>query len=394
MVLLFWFAMSLQTLTNLATIPRLRLRSPRAGFTPLVSVVIPARNEAEHIGPTVESMLAQTWARLEVIVVDDVSTDATAAVVRALAARDSRVRLVEGAPHPEGWLGKPWALQQGGEAATGELLLFVDADVRYAPEALEAIVAEAEEQSGTSMFFLFPLFEMRGFWENVLMPALPSGLFMGVPVWLSNRTTLPILGVGGGPGNLVRREAYEAIGRHARLRNAVIDDIGLARLVRAHGFRTRTLQADHLIRLRMYRGPGEIVEGFTKNSYMVFAGTLPRALVVTVIVPLTHLAPWFWAGLAVSSLAAGTLPRGSAVLGATALALILLTRLALFGALGFSRASALLMQPLEVLVWHWIFLRSTWRLGVMRRLHWRGRDYPASVSAFGDTGGIERRPAG
>ena len=386
--------MSLQTLTNLLTIPRLRVRSPRPGFAPLVSVVIPARNEAEHIGPTVESMLAQTWARLEVIVVDDLSTDAMAAVVRALAARDSRVRLVEGEPHPEGWLGKPWALQQGGEAATGELMLFVDADVRYAPQAIEAIVAEAEEHSGTSMFFVFPHFEMRGFWENVLMPALPSGLFMGLPVWLSNRTTLPILGVGGGPGNLVRRETYEAIGRHTRLRNAVIDDIGLARLVRAHGCRTRTLQADHLIRLRMYRGLSEIVEGFTKNSYMVFAGTLPRALLVSLIVPLTHLAPWFWTGLAVSSLAAGTLPRGSAVLGATALALMLLTRLAMFGALGFSRASALLMQPLEVLVWQWIFIRSTWRLGVLRRLHWRGRDYPASVTAFGDASGVERRPAG
>ncbi|MGK2859300.1 MAG: glycosyltransferase [Thermoanaerobaculia bacterium] len=389
-MLLFWVAMSLQTITNLLTVPRLRRRSPQPGFAPLVSVVIPARNEAEHIGTTVESMLAQSWTRLEVIVVDDLSTDATAGVVRALAERDSRVRLVEGAPHPEGWIGKPWALQQGGEAAAGELLLFVDADVRYAPEAIEAAVAEAEERPECAMFFLFPHFEMRGFWEKVVMPALPSGLFMGVPVLLSNRTTWPILGVGGGPGNLVRREAYEAIGRHTRLRDAVIDDIGLARLIRASGRRTRVLQADDLITLRMYRGAGEIIEGFTKNSYMVFAGTLPRAAIVSLAVPLTHLAPWVWTWLVVTSLAAGLLPPGSAVLGATALALILLTRLALFGALGFSRAAALLTQPLEVLVWQWIFLRSTWRLGVRRRLHWRGRDYPATVTAFGHAAGIER----
>ena len=357
-----------------------------------MSVVIPARNEAEHIGATVESMLAQTWRHLEVIVVDDLSTDATAEVVRAIAARDPRLRLVVGAPHVEGWLGKPWALQQGGEAAKGELILLVDADVRYAPEAIEAIVAEAEEHPECAMFFLFPRFEMQGFWENVVMPALPNGLFMGVPVSLSNRTTIPILGVGGGPGNLVRRDAYEAIGRHARLSNAVIDDIGLARMLRAHGYRTRILQADHLVRLRMYRGAKQIVDGFTKNSYMVFAGTLPRAAVVCVILPATHLAPWFWAWTVAASLLSAQLPRGSAVLGATALALILLTRLALFGALGYSRAAALLAQPLEVLAWLWIFLRSAWFVGVLRRLHWRGRAYPSIVTAFGNSSGIDRRP--
>lgn len=390
-MLLFWFVMSIQTLVNLVTMPRLRGAVHPSAGEPLVSIVIPARNEEAHVGATVESMLAQSWTRLEVIVVDDLSTDGTAEVVRALAKRDPRVRLVEGAPHPEGWLGKPWALEQGGEAARGELIIFVDADVRYAAGTIEAVVAEMRAHPETSMLALFPRFEMFGFWENVLMPALPSGLFMGIPVWLSNRTTLPLLGVGGGPGNVVRRETYETIGRHTRLRDAVIDDIGLARIVRAFGFRSRSVNADGLIRIRMYRGLRQIVDGFTKNSFMVFAGSLPKAFAVSVIIPITHLLPWVWGGIVISSVVAGHLPRGSAVLGGTALVLLLLTRHALFGVLGFSRLAALGGQPLEVIVWLWIFARSTWKVGVMGRLHWRGRDYPARVTAFGNFDGVVKR---
>jgi chlorobactene glucosyltransferase len=329
-----------------------------------------------------------------VIVVDDLSTDSTADVARSLAARDSRVRLVEGAPHPEGWLGKPWALEQGAEAARGELIVFVDADLLYAPETIDAVVAEMAANPCVAMLTLLPRFEMRGFWENVLMPALPSGFFMGIPVWLSNRTTIPILGVGGGTGNVVRRAAYEAIGRHTRLRDAVIDDIGLARIMRAHGFRTRSVNADDMIRIRMYRGLRQIVDGFTKNSYMVFAGSVPKAVVVSVMIPVTHLGPWIWGAIAVARLTAGELPRGSELFGATALVLLLLTRHALFGMLGFSRLAALFTQPVEVIVWLWIFLRSTWSVGVLGRLHWRGRDYPVTLSAFGDFEGIRREARG
>jgi chlorobactene glucosyltransferase len=389
-VLLFWTAISIQTLVNLVTVPRLRRVLPPGDAGPLVSIVIPARNEAEHIGATVESMLAQTWRRLEVVVVNDRSTDATAEVVRSLTARDPRVKLVEGAPHPADWLGKPWALQQGGEAARGELIIFVDADLRYAPGAIEAVVAEMVARPSCAMLALIPHFEMCGFWENVVMPALPGGYFMGIPVWLSNRTTIPILGVGGGTGNVVRREAWEAIGRHSRLRDAVIDDIGLARIVRAHGFRTRSVNADDMIRIRMYRGLGEIVAGFTKNSFMVFAGTVPRALALMLMVPVTHLGPWVWGGMVASALVTGELPRGSALFGATALVIMLLTRHAMFGMLGFSRLAALFTQPLEVVVWLWIFLRSTWKVGVRGRLHWRGRDYPAKLTAFGDFSNIRR----
>jgi hypothetical protein len=229
---------------------------------------------------------------------------------------------------------------------------------------------------------------MRGFWENVLMPALPGGLFMGIPVWLSNRTTIPILGLGGGVGNFVRHDAYDAIGGHTRLRDAVIDDIGLGRLIRAFGYRTRALQADHLIGIRMYHGAAQIIEGFTKNAYMVFAGTLPRALAVTLLMIVVHFSPWIFAAQFATAATAGSAIPRSAALGGAALIFLLATRLSLFGALGYNMAVALLMQPFEVVVWYWIFFRSTWRLGVRRRLHWRGRQYPGKVTAFGDAEGI------
>lgn len=328
-------------------------------------MIIPARDEERTIERTVRAFLAQTYPNLEIVIVNDRSVDRTGEIL----ARFDRLIVVDNEEPPPGWLGKPWALHQGSRRATGELLLFVDADVIYEPEAISAAVAHLEER-GASLLSLFPNLEMHGFWEHIVMPNLAVFAFSFLPLWLANRTRLPLLAVGGGPGNLVRREDYDAAGGHESLRDAVVDDVALARLMRRGKRRTEAVRAERWVRVRMYHGLGEIVRGFTKNAFAVvgynyFYGALFFALAVVF-----HLLPFV---LAVT----GNLFAIAAVL------LIALTRVVLFTALGYRLDNAIFGHPLMIGAWCWILVRSVWFTGVRRQLHWRGRTYDAGRTKFG-----------
>ena len=344
------------------------MRQPRA--FPLVSVIVPARDEERMIESAVRGMLAQTYPALEVIVVDDRSTDATGAILERLAREDERLVVLSGSEPPPGWLGKPAALHQGSLRARGELLLFVDADVLYAPDAILAAVAHFEER-GAPMITLLPDFEMHGFWEHVAMPNLAVFAFTVVPLWLVNRSRIPFLGIGGGTGNLVRRDDYVTAGGHEALKAAVVDDVGLGRLFRRNGFRTEVVLAHELVSVRMYHGLGEIVRGFTKNMFAVLNRNYLTAFLFLILGGFFHLVPY---ALALC---------GDWIAIATVL-IIGLTRSILFLALRcFRLDNALLGHPLMTGVWGWILLRSLWLTGVRRRLEWRGRRYDASRTRFG-----------
>ena len=219
--LIFWTLAFIQTIANLRDVPRLKSdRAPK--LQPRVSIVIPARNEARVIERTVRAFLDQDYQNFEVIVVNDRSTDATGEILRSIS--DPRLVVVEPEETPAGWLGKPWAMEQGSARARGELLLFVDADLIYAPAAIRAAVAEIES-GGAALIALLPHFEMKTFAENVGMPMLAYFAFCGMPLWYSNRSRSPLLALGAGSGNLIRRETFESIGRFEQLKDAVIDDV-------------------------------------------------------------------------------------------------------------------------------------------------------------------------
>ena len=365
-ILVFWVLAFARTLLNLATVPRLSADAhpPRE---PLVSIVIPARNEAHVLERTIRALLAQDYAALEVIVVNDRSTDETAAIARSIA--DARLIVIDGEEPPSGWLGKPWALHQGSGLARGDLLLFVDADLVYAPAALRAAVAELEA-SGVAMLTLLPRFEMRGFSEQALMPMLAFFAFSVIPLWLSNRSTIVGLAVGGGSGNLIRRSAFDMTRRFEPLNRAVVDDIALARMVRQNGLSTRVARADELISVRMYHGAREIIDGFSKNIFFVMGGSLLLAALMLVLVFLVHLLPYV---LAVT----GDMTSVATVV------LISVTRLVLFRSLRYRLDNALFLHPVMIVGWAWIFLRSMWISGVRKEVRWRGRTYDAERTRFG-----------
>jgi hypothetical protein len=178
-------------------------------------------------------------------------------------------------------------------AATGgrsrRFLLFADADVIYAPAAVRSAV-EYLERSGAALVALLPNFEMKTFGEKVGMPMLAFFVFSGWPVWLSNRSNSVPLALGGGAGNLMRRDVFRSIGGFQSLHGAVVDDVGLARLARQRGYTTRAVRADDLLSVWMYNGARAVVDRFTTRFRSSTAATSPAAFILVLLVIL-HLLP-------------------------------------------------------------------------------------------------------
>lgn len=310
-------------------------------------------------------MLAQTYRDLEIIVIDDQSADRTPQILGAL--NDPRLTVLQGEETPAGWLGKPWALEQGSRRARGELLLFVDADIHYEPKAIASMV-DALETSGVSMLAVLPHIEMHTLGEQVAMMMLPFIAWAGIPLWLGNRWNAVGLAIGGGVGNFVRRPAYDAIGGHTALHNAVIDDIGLARQMRANGFRTKHVVTDDLISVRVYHGLREVILGFEKNMFAILGSTF-AAVVMALLMIWLHILPFV--------LAFAAHPFSIACV-----AICTLIRLMIAIRGRYSLLNAVFLHVPMVLVWLYILLQSTWMTVRRREIHWRGRR-SAEWSRFG-----------
>jgi len=325
----------------------------------------------------VRSHLSQDYPDFEVVVVDDRSADATPAILAALARESPRLTIVEGIEPPPGWLGKPHALAQGAAQATGQILLFADADVRYDARALGEAVTVLERER-LDFLALLPGFEMRGFWENVLLPYVPMSFFLGLG-FLANSDRHRWIAAGGGAGNMVRRAAYDAVGGHAGIRDSVIDDVRLAMTVKRAGFRCRMAQADDRVRVRMYRGFREIVDGFTKNVSFVFGGWFGLVFLLGTV--LTFVAAVIPPAALLAAAFGWPVARTDVFLAAAAVVLTVLVR----GLLALYLRTALWAawtQPLMAFVWTGIIARSLYRRFVRREVRWRGRRYDAAGARF------------
>ena len=345
--------------------------APRA--TPLVSVIIPARNEADTIETVVRSILATTYPSVELIVVDDRSTDATGEIAARLAETDPRVRVVAGEELPVGWYGKPWACVQGWRAARGEVLVFTDADTRHAPELLSRTTA-ALEATGAGLVTVSPHQVCVSFWERVVMPQIWLLLGLRYHPRIVSRARRARDVIANGQFIMVARAAYEAVGTHEAVRGEVAEDLALAQAFHATGRRVHFAFGERLMETRMYQGLAHLIEGWSKNVYLGGRRSFPDEPVLQALAPLAlagvmlfWLAPPMALAAALIGIAEGLLP---AALLATGLA-------ALFWAV-MSAAMRIppwygLAYPLGSLVFLYIVARSTWRGA--RRVEWRGRTY-------------------
>lgn len=232
---------------------------------PHVSVLIPARNEARVIRSAVEAALASADVNLEVLVLDDHSEDATAAIVTELAAHDTRVCLLQAPPLPPGWCGKPHACAVLARRATAPLLVFVDADVRLAPHAIKRMVAFLDA-SGAALASGVPRQVTHTLGEHLLIPLIHFCLVGFLPLHRMRASVHPAYGTGCGQLFIARREAYEAVGGHTAIRTALHDGLQLPRTFRAAGYMTDVFDATPVATCRMYTSFSDVWHGFAKNA--------------------------------------------------------------------------------------------------------------------------------
>lgn len=346
--------------------------TPPVGGTP-VSLVIPARNEAGTIERMLQSVLASAYAPLEVIVVDDRSTDDTAARVEAMTRRDPRLRLLRGAELPPGWYGKPWACHQGAQAATGTVLAFTDADTTHQPALLGHAVA-ALAATGAGLLTVAPKQVCGTAWERLVMPHFWFILGFRYHPGRVNAATRARDVVANGQFLMLARDTYEAIGGHAAVRSQVAEDLALAQRVVAAGRRVHLAFAETLIETRMYENLRQLVEGWSKNVYLGGRQTFPDEPVRRALAPLmqmTAMAFWLVPPLLLALAAAGL---GGWWTGAAAIAVAL--SLAFWALIYFGMHLPLgyaLGYPVGAAISLYIFARSAVRGA--RRVEWRGRTY-------------------
>jgi glycosyltransferase involved in cell wall biosynthesis len=239
--------------------------SDNAVSPPGVSVLIPARNEERSVGAAVQSVLASAGVELEVIVLDDHSEDATAEIVRKLAAEDSRVRLEQAPPLPAGWCGKQFACYTLSRRARHPVLTFLDADVRLAPDALARMVTFLRA-SGADLVSGFPRQETGTLLEKLVIPLINWLVMCYLPIGSMRRSRQPGLGTGCGQWFLTTREAYDTTGGHAAVKASLHDGIKLPRAYRRAGFRTDICDATDLAVCRMYHSAAQVWYGLAKNA--------------------------------------------------------------------------------------------------------------------------------
>lgn len=252
-------------LRSAARVPLLQPTPVDSSTLPTVTVIIPARNEAQRIGRCLAGLVDQGLSQLDVLVLDDHSSDGTADVVRSFTDRLPNIRVVPGAPLPSGWAGKCWACWQAAQASAGEWLLFIDADTAPQPGFVQTLLPYATAQQ-LDLLTLLPLLELHSFWERTLMPPFIGLIQATFPIDRVNDPRSP-LALANGQCILVRRAVYFAVDGHRAVRNSVLEDVRLAQTIKALGYGIRAVAGPGLMRVRMYTNLREVAEGLHKNAF-------------------------------------------------------------------------------------------------------------------------------
>lgn len=361
-----WLLLFVQAMLNWAVVPDLsKISVAEPEKWPLVSILVPARNEERQIRDAVTSFCTQDYPNFEVIVVDDRSTDATADILAELRQRFRKLKVLRGREPPDGSLGKPNALEIATGEAQGDWILAVDADVIYAPDVVRRAMAYAlSEQAG--MVTLRPRMSSKGILEGILMSSFNFHNCVVAPLFLVGHARSKLIATGAGEFNLIRRDALEACGGFASVRRVVLDDVAMGYRVKRAGFKLRVAFAGPLIYHRMYDGAGDTVRGFTKIVYPTIR-KFPWLLgVYFVLGAITSLLPYF-------AFAAG-LRSGSVSIPAT-ISLVLMHAVFAWIAIHFREPwYTIFLNPVRELGWWWIYVRSVvlyHRKGIV----WRDRSY-------------------
>ncbi|MCJ7726874.1 MAG: glycosyltransferase [Acidimicrobiia bacterium] len=333
--------------------------------SPMVSLLVPARNEEEVIGRCLSNLLAQDYPNFEIVVMDDGSTDGTADIVRSFG--DDRIRLQSGRPLDSGWSGKNWACHQLARIARGSILCFVDADTVIEPGTVSAAM-EILVQNGAGLVSLLPRSGSRSFAGKVLLPMVTHALFGLFPIGLIHKTRNPMLAVAFGPFLMVTREAYDTAGGHAAAPSHVVDDVEMSRNVKRAGFRVRIADGTDLVETRWYDEFGEIWDGFSKNAYGALGNNPWMGVAVAFVLTPLLLAPFVRVGV---GMLAGEIPQF-----AVFQVLLLLSNRALTSNLGGDPLWTTPFHPITVAFWGSTLMHSMLLYATNASIAWKDRDTP------------------
>ncbi|MGB7539500.1 MAG: glycosyltransferase family 2 protein [Anaerolineales bacterium] len=350
--------------------------SPPDPDGPLISILIPARNESRNIRRCIECIRAQTYAGWEMIVVDDHSTDDTPDIVKEIAAQDPRIRLFRSKPLPPGWVGKSHALAQGAKVARGEWLCLLDADTFAAPELLASTFHEAKVR-GADLLSIVTNQELHSFWERVISPVAFSGLAVVYNLERINDPRMPDA-MANGQFILIRRTVYEETGGHHTLSDSILEDRAIAETVKRAGHTILLIDGRALASVRMHTSLKEIWESWVKTIYpglrdqpemvLFLAG---GAIIGAVIFPAWWIAAW------IGLIFLRTLPAGLIFLEATLFWLYFLRNRVVDLASYKIPAPYALTAPIGIIYFSCMMLDSFFRVRSGRGLIWKGRTYLA-----------------
>ncbi len=257
------------SLYNLITDPTFRSNRYTLKSSPLVSVLIPARNEEENIEKCLLSVLKQTYTNIEIYVLNDSSTDNTAFIVQELKKKYSQINLIEGKPVKEGYNGKNWACAQLSKIAGGDLLLFIDSDVTIAPETI-GLAVKYHENDNVDVLSIFPTQRLSSIGEWLVVPLMNWILLAFLPLKLIYSSKNQSLMAANGQFFMWKKEVYTTVGGHTLAANELVEDMFLASKAKQNGFKVMTLLGGELVFCRMYKTLQQAVDGYSKNFYPGF----------------------------------------------------------------------------------------------------------------------------
>ncbi len=365
LIAFFWVFHGLRVAWGLLRLPWIKDFAPaKDADCRRISLIFAARDEQEKLPGALATLATIDYPDLEIIAVDDRSQDATGPILDEFSRTHERFRAVHVSALPPGWLGKPHALQKAYESATGEWLLFTDADVRFAPDALRRAAAMVQ-QKNLDHLTLFGDVEMVGFWETVLITFFGLAFHIANdPYRVSNPHSRAYVGVGA--FQLIKRPAYEACGTHRRLAMEVVDDMKLGKLVKQAGLRSSVGVAQEAVVVRWHAGAGNLIRGVTKNFFAALGYNLPFVVLAITGMLLMNVVPF--AGVIFGH-------GWVRILSGVAVVLALAFHVGVDWAMRVSPLYAL-THPLGAVLFSYMLLRSTvvtlWQGGVT----WRGTFYP------------------
>jgi glycosyltransferase involved in cell wall biosynthesis len=330
---------------------------------PRVSIIVPARNEQDDIAQTLTQLLVLDYDNYEVIAVNDRSTDRTGEIMDRVAVHE-KLRIIHITDLPPGWMGKTHAMWTAGKQATGDWLLFTDADVLFKPDSVRRALAYAESERADHVV-LFPQMIMKQVGEKMMIAFFQTLFVFGHRPWkVADPKSKDHMGVGA--FNMVRRSVYEQVGTYERLRMEVLDDMKLGKVVKQSGFSQRNVFGEDLISLRWARGAMGVVNNLTKNFFAILSFQWWRTVISFVGLAFLNLGPFLGVWLAHGW---ARLPYGIALFGMFAIYV------------GMSRKSDVpfyyfVLHPVSTVLFLYTLLRSMILTLLQDGVVWRGTKYP------------------